>query len=79
MRGLADPQEWLTLADIDEAVAPFTFLPTLIGDDVAGERAYLITLEQVLDLEHKGDLFGSLLIGEVMRHLSGVLEGDANR
>ena len=79
MGGFSDPKERLTFTHVDQAVAPFTFLPTLVCDDLARELAQLVALKQVLYFEHEVDLFARLLIREVMRHFIWMLESDTNR
>ena len=79
MGGFPDPKERLTFAHVDQAVASFTFLPTLVCDDFTRELAQLIALKQVLYLKHEADLLTRLLIREVMRHEIWMLESDTNR
>ena len=79
MGGFPNPKERLTFADVNQAVAPFTLLPTLVCNDFARELAQLIALKQVLYLEHEADLLARLLIGEVMRQEVWMLESDTNR
>ena len=42
VRGLAHPEERLTLAHVHQTVAPLPFLPTLVRSDVASETANLV-------------------------------------
>ena len=79
MCGFPYPKERLTFTDVDQAVTPFTFLPTLVCDDLTRELAQLIALKQVLYLKHEADLLARLLIREVMCHFIRMLESDTNR
>ena len=78
MGGLADPEEGLTLADINQAVAPLTLLPALASGHYARKLAHCVTLKQVLDLKHQADLLARLTIGEVMSNYVWMLKSDTN-
>ena len=60
-------------------ITTLALLPALVGNDLAGEFAQFITLEQVLDIYHELNLLTWALLGEVMRHMLLEVIGDADR
>lgn len=60
-------------------ITTLALLPALVGNDLAGEFAQFITLEQVLDIDHELDLLTRALLGEVVRHMLLEVIGDADR